>query len=111
VNLHDWIDELCDLLDVDAEADEGLLGDIAEVAHDNVHAAAGPVTTFLLGVAAGIRDAGPEVVERLAAQVQELAEAWDRPPGAVVDDDDLDELEDIEEIDLDEEEEEEDAVV
>ncbi|UMG94378.1 DUF6457 domain-containing protein [Nocardioides sp. TF02-7] len=71
MNLHDWIDELCDLLDVDSEADEGLLGDLAQVAHDNVHPVAGPVTTFLLGVAAGARDAGPDTIERLAAQVQE----------------------------------------
>jgi len=87
VNLHDWIDELCDLLDVDSEADESLLGDLAEVAHDNVHPAAGPVTAFLLGFAAGARDAGPDQVERMAAKVQALAEAWDRPAGAAADDD------------------------
>jgi len=87
VNLHDWIDELCDLLDVDSEADESLLGDLAEVAHDNVHPAAGPVTAFLLGFAAGARDAGPDKVERMAAKVQALAEAWDRPAGAAAADD------------------------
>lgn len=87
MNLHDWIDELCDLLDVDSEADESLLGDLAEVAHDNVHPAAGPVTAFLLGFAAGATDAGPDKVERMAAKVQALAEAWDRPAGAAADDD------------------------
>lgn len=111
MNLHDWIDELCDLLDVDSEADEGLLGDLAEVATENVHPAAGPVTAFLLGVAAGTRDAGPELVERMAARVQALAEAWDRPANARDDDDD-DEIEEIELDDVDElEDDEEDSLV
>ncbi|WP_183099463.1 DUF6457 domain-containing protein [Nocardioides pelophilus] len=114
MNLHDWIDELCDLLDIDSEADESLLGDLAEIAHDNVHPAAGPVTAFLLGVAAGSRDARPDAVERMAAKVQALAEAWDRPAGATdaVDkdaeaDDEIDEeLSHLDEIDIDEDEEE-----
>jgi hypothetical protein len=108
VNLHDWIDELCDLLDIDTEADEGLLGDLADVAHDNVDPGAGPVTAFLLGVAAGEREAGPAVVERMAAQVQALAEAWDRPAGAPDEDEDeeIEELDELDELELDEEEEE-----
>ena len=122
MNLHDWIDELCDLLDVETEADESLLGDLAEVAQENVHVAAGPVTAFLLGVAAGARDAGPDAVERMAARVQALAEAWDRPPGADDDDRDaeadeeveeeLSHLDEIDEVDEEvEEEEEEDLLV
>lgn len=107
VNLHDWIDELCDLLDIDSEADESLLGDLAEVARDNVHPAAGPVTAFLLGVAAGAQEAGPEAVERMAARVQALAEAWDRPAGAAAveetdaeaDDEIAEELTHLDEID------------
>jgi hypothetical protein len=118
VNLHDWIDELCDLLDVDTEADESLLGDLAEVAHDNVHPTAGPVTAFLLGVAAGSKDAGPDTVERMAARVQALAEAWDRPAGATsvedsdteADDEIAEELTHLDEID-EEVEEEEDLLV
>ena len=123
VNLHDWIDELCDLLDVESEADESLLGDLAEIAHDNVHPTAGPVTAFLLGVAAGSRDAGPEAVERMAARVQALAEAWDRPAGLASDEDsdaeaddevaeELTHLDEIDEVDEDvDEEEEEDLLV
>lgn len=103
VNLHDWIDELCDLLDIDAEADEGLLGDVAEAASDNVHPAAGPVTAFLLGYAASSRGADPDGVERLAAQAQQLAESWDRPAGATADDEEDDLEVDSEDIDLDEE--------
>jgi hypothetical protein len=80
------------------------------VAHDNVHPTAGPVTAFLLGVAAGAQDARPDAVERMAAKVQAFAEAWDRPAGAAaaVDldteaDDEIDEelthLDEIDEID------------
>lgn len=103
MNLHDWIDELCDLLDIDAEADEGLLGDLAEAAHDNVHPAAGPVTAYLLGFAAASRGASPEAVERLAGEAQELAENWDRPADAVDDDFDDELDEDASEVELDEE--------
>jgi hypothetical protein len=82
VNLHDWIDELCDVLDIDAEADEGLLVDLAGITRENVHPAAGPVTAFLLGFAAGEQGADPDAVEKLAARAQGLAESWDRPAGA-----------------------------
>lgn len=79
MNLHDWIDELCDVLDLDTEVDEGLVNDLSDLAYDNVDHAAGAVTTYLLGYAAGARGAGPEAVEQLAARAQELAERWDKP--------------------------------
>ena len=82
MNLHDWIDELCDLLDLETEVDEGLLNDLAELTHDNVDKQAGPVTAYLLGYAAASRSAGPAEVERLAGEVQALAEGWDRPAEA-----------------------------
>lgn len=91
VNLHDWIDELCDVLDIDTEVDEALVLDLAKVVADNVVRPAAPVSTYLLGYAAGHADANVEEVERLAARAQSLAEGWDRPPGAAdpvdVDDD------------------------
>jgi hypothetical protein len=82
VNLHDWIDEMCDVLDVDVEVDEGLLLDLAKVVADNVVRMAAPVTTYVLGYAAGLQEADPDGVERLAARVQALAEGWDRPAGS-----------------------------
>src|SRR5918912_4348865 len=82
VNLHDWIDELCDVLDIETEVDEALVLDLAKVAADNVVRPAAPITTYLLGYAAGGTSADEEEVERLAARVQVLAEGWDRPPGA-----------------------------
>jgi hypothetical protein len=82
VNLHDWIDELSDVLEVDTELDEGLVLDLARTAAHNVARPAAPITTFLLGYAAGVQDA--------AAKVQRLADGWDRPRDAR----DPDELED-----------------
>ncbi|MCW2813602.1 MAG: hypothetical protein JWN84_1057 [Nocardioides sp.] len=99
MNLHDWIDELCDVLDLETEVDEGLLNDLSELAHDNVDAQAGPVTAYLLGYAAGGRSAGPALVERLAAKAQELAEHWDRPADAPDPDDVDDEIPDDRTID------------
>lgn len=91
MNLHDWIDELCDVLDIETEVDEALILDLAKVAADNVVRKAAPITTYLLGYAAGAADADEEAVERLAGKAQALAEGWDRPPGAAdpvdVDDD------------------------
>jgi hypothetical protein len=90
VNLHDWIDELCDVLDIETEVDEGLILDLAKVAANNVVRPAAPITTYLLGYAAGRTDADEEEVERLAARAQALAEGWDRPSGTTdveVDDD------------------------
>ena len=79
MNLHDWIDELSDVLDVDAEVDEGLLADLTKVAAHSVEHMAAPVTAYLLGFAAASHAANPEQVERLAGLAQALAEAWDRP--------------------------------
>jgi hypothetical protein len=83
VNLHDWIDELCDVLDIEAEVDEGLLNDLSALAIENVERTAGPVTSYLLGYAAATQSADPETVERLAALAQSLADGWDRPAGFV----------------------------
>ena len=67
MNLHDWIDELCDALEVDAEVDEGLVLDLAREA---------AVTTYLVGYAAGLRGGDEEDVEVLAGRAQALAEKW-----------------------------------
>ncbi|WP_232678384.1 DUF6457 domain-containing protein [Nocardioides sp. R-C-SC26] len=89
MNLHDWIDELCDVLDLDTEVDEGLVRDLADLATDSVHPDAGPVTAFLLGYAAAKRDADPDDLEALSVRAQRLAESWDRP-AAAPDPDDID---------------------
>lgn len=89
MNLHDWIDELCDALDIETEVDEALVLDLARSAAHNVTRPAAPITTYLLGWAAGAADADVEKVEALAARAQALADGWDRPAGAP-DPDDVD---------------------
>ena len=76
VTLHDWMDELCDALEIDAEVDEALVLDLARDAAHNVERPAAPITTYLLGYAAALHDASPEKLERLAAAATELAEKW-----------------------------------
>jgi hypothetical protein len=93
VNLHDWIDELCDALDIETEVDEALVLDLARDAAHNVERRAAPISTYLLGYAAGARDANPARIEQLAAAAAQLALSWDRPPDAVDPDEDAVEVE------------------
>jgi hypothetical protein len=76
VTLHDWIDELCDVLEIDAELDEALVLDVARDAAHGVERPAAPITTFLLGYAAAVHGASPEAVEELAGRASALAEKW-----------------------------------
>lgn len=79
MNLHDWIDEVCDTLELETEVDEALLLDLTKIVADNVQRLAAPVTAYLLGYAAAVGEAGPDDIEELVARVQSLAEGWDRP--------------------------------
>jgi hypothetical protein len=88
VNLHDWIDELMDVLDVELEMDEGLVLDVAREAAHQVQRPAAPISTFLLGYAAGVAGGGSEDVERLAARVLALADRWEGGEAGSARDDD-----------------------
>ncbi len=77
VNLHDWIDELCDALDIEVEMDESLVLDVAREAAHNVERVAAPISTFLLGYAAAKAGGSPAALERLAGVALALAEGWD----------------------------------
>jgi len=100
VNLHDWIDELSDVLDLeDVEVDEGLLADLTKLAANNVERMAAPVTAYLLGFAAATHEADPDKVEQLAARAQVLAENWDRPADAPDPDDVTDPIPDDRTVD------------
>jgi hypothetical protein len=83
VNLHDWIDELCDVLDIEVDIDEAVVLDLARDAAHNVERPAAPITTFLLGYAAAASDGDPAELERLAGMATTLAKRWDRPADAV----------------------------
>jgi hypothetical protein len=93
VNLHDWIDELCDELDIEVEVDEALVLDLARDAAHNVDRPAAPISTFLLGWAAGAADADQEELERLAGLATALAARWDKSPDELAHEDDDEETE------------------
>lgn len=77
MNLHDWIDELCDVLELeDVEVDEGLVLDVARDAAHQVVRPAAPITTYLLGYAAALRGGSVADVEELAGRAQALALKW-----------------------------------
>ena len=81
MNLHDWIDELCDVLDVEAEVDEALVLDLARAAAHSVQRPAAPITAYLLGYAAAEHGAEPSGVDILAGRATLLANRWDLPAG------------------------------
>lgn len=71
--LDDWVAAVNDELDLAVAVDVRRLLDVARVAAHNVDRPAAPLTTFLLGYAAGQRGrVDPELYERLTA----LAERW-----------------------------------
>ena len=102
MTLHDWIDELCDALDIETEFDEGLVLDLARDAAHNVERPAAPITTYLLGFAAATHGVGPEGLERLAAAATQLAEKWggDAPDADELDTDALADVDDEELVDV-----------
>ena len=93
VNLHDWIDELMDALDVEMDLDEALVLDVAREAAHGVLRPAAPITTFLLGYAAARSDGKPEEMDRLAGAAIDLARRWDKPADVVAHEDDDPEVE------------------
>jgi hypothetical protein len=100
VNLHDWIDELCDVLDIEVEVDEAVVLDLARDSAHNVERRSAPITTFLLGYAAAGFDGAPEQVERLAGLATALALRWDKAPDEIKDE--VEEVEvEIEDVEID----------
>ncbi len=98
MNLHDWIDELCDVLDVEVDVDEALILDLARDAAHNVERPAAPITTFLLGYAAAASAGDPAETERLAGLATALALRWDKPADAPDDDEEDVEIEELDEV-------------
>jgi hypothetical protein len=94
VTLHDWIDELCDALDIDAEVDEALVLDVAREAAHSVERPAAPISTFLLGYAAAVHGADQDKLEELAGLATALAEKWGGEDAAP---------DDFEDVEIDEE--------
>jgi hypothetical protein len=80
--LDSWVAELAAELGVDVAAvDRQLLLDVARDAAHGVARPAAPLTTFLVGLAAGLRGGGAAAVREASATAQRmaLAHAEDRP--------------------------------
>jgi len=69
-----WVAELAEALEIDATAlDRDLVLDVARDAAHGVARPAAPLTTFLVGYAAGLRGGDAETVAAAAATAQRLA--------------------------------------
>ncbi len=72
--LDDWVRRLCSALDLDPTAvDVALLLDVARDAAHGIARPAAPITTFLVGLAAGQAEGTADEVARAAALAQQLA--------------------------------------
>ncbi|WP_328938131.1 molybdenum cofactor guanylyltransferase [Streptomyces tauricus] len=74
--LDEWITAAKDELGIDLEVDTGLLLDLARDAAHGVARPAAPLTTFLVGYAAGRAGGGPEAVAEAARKATALALRW-----------------------------------
>jgi CO/xanthine dehydrogenase Mo-binding subunit len=73
--LESWVDELATALGVDpAEVDVTRLLDVARDAAHSVARPAAPLTTYLVGLATGLRGGGQAELETAAATAQRLAQ-------------------------------------
>ncbi|HET7326240.1 MAG TPA: DUF6457 domain-containing protein [Nocardioidaceae bacterium] len=62
MTLQEWMDALADELDLDVEVDMTAVLDLARDAAKGIHRPAAPLTTYLVGYAAGMRGGSPEVM-------------------------------------------------
>ncbi|MGJ9411642.1 DUF6457 domain-containing protein [Aeromicrobium sp. CF4.19] len=69
-----WWAQLCAELDVDAPATPDVVLDLAATAAHEVVRPAAPLTTFLVGYAAGLAGGGEDAVERARAVAHLLAQ-------------------------------------
>jgi len=82
--LEDWVAALSAELGVDVEVDVRLLLEVARDAAHHVDRPAAPLTTFLVGYAAGVSGrpdavAAAATVAEVAARAQALALGWPAP--------------------------------
>jgi Domain of unknown function (DUF6457) len=80
--LEDWVAALAAELGVDVDVDVKLLLEVARDAAHQVDRPAAPLTTFLVGYAAGRRAGEPGAVADAAARAQALALGWPAHPQA-----------------------------
>lgn len=74
--LDEWISAVKAELGIELDVDMRLLLDLARDAAHGVERPAAPLTTFLVGYAAGRAQGGPEAVAEAARKAAELAKRW-----------------------------------
>jgi hypothetical protein len=72
-----WVGELCDALGISAPPDRDLVLDLARDAAHGIARPAAPLTTFLVGLAAGLRGGSPDDIAAVAEIAKRLAADWD----------------------------------
>jgi Domain of unknown function (DUF6457) len=76
-SLQPWLEALCAALNVDpAVVEVSALLDVARDAAHGVARPAAPLTTFVVGLAAGLRGGGGEAIADASAVAQQLALAF-----------------------------------
>ena len=82
MTLDEWVRDLSDALGVDAAGtDVPLLLDVARDAAHGIARPAAPLTTFLVGLAAGRRGGSAEAVDQAAGIARNVLSARDPRPG------------------------------
>ena len=71
-----WLDLVAADLDVDTEVPVDALLDVARVVAHSVERKMTPITTYMIGVAAG-RQGGATDIDALCRRVIEMARSWD----------------------------------
>jgi hypothetical protein len=87
--LEDWTAALARELGVDPEYDVRALLDVAREAAQNVARPVAPLTTFLVGFAAGAHGGDRAAVEDASARAQTLARGWEARGGGAGDESEL----------------------
>ncbi len=73
MSLTSWSEQLCDALGLDVNVDIDAILDLARDAAHQVERPAAPVTTFLVGYAAGLRGGSPDDIADCIDIATELA--------------------------------------
>lgn len=75
--IDDWVTELCTALDVPTDAvDVSALLDLARDAAHHVERPAAPLTTYIVGLAAGKAGGDAATIADLTARATRLARGW-----------------------------------
>lgn len=80
--LQEWTTAVCAELGLADEVDRSLILDLARDAAHGVARPAAPLTTFLVGLAAGRAGGGSTEAQAAAAKITELVRRWPGPPPA-----------------------------